>query len=154
MNSFLIYFEGLPNEMEIKKYDPDLIIIDDLMNEVSNNIEMGNLFTKKSHHLNKSVIFITQNLFHQGKQMRNIHLSCHYLILMRNNRDASQIDILGRQMKMTKALEEAYKDATANPFGYLVLDFKQETPRDFILKTNLISEEINRDYKPIIYQIK
>ena len=37
---------------------------------------------------------------------------------MKNTRDVSQIDTLGRQLKISKALNEAYKDATKNAFGF------------------------------------
>ena len=33
-------------------------------------------FTKGSHHRNLSIIYIVQNIFHQGKEMRNISLKC------------------------------------------------------------------------------
>jgi len=125
------------------------------MNEVADDKRLGNLFTKVSHHLNLDVIFITQNLFHQGKQMRNLHLNSQYLILMKNTRDISQIDVLGRQLKLTRSLEEAYKDATKKPFGYLLIDFKQTTPKEYILKTRLTPEETTEGiFSPIIYIIR
>ncbi|KAG8229448.1 hypothetical protein J437_LFUL005553 [Ladona fulva] len=40
-----------------------------------------NLFTKGAHHWNLSVIFITQNLFHQGKGRRDISLNSHYIAI-------------------------------------------------------------------------
>ena len=150
-NVRLIYHKGLPEKEKLLKYSPDIVVIDDLMNEVSDDKKFRNLFTKGSHHLNLNVIFITQNLF----QMRNIHLNSHYLILMRNPRDASQIDVLGRQMKISKQLSEAYNDATSKPYGYLVIDLKQETPREFMLRTQITPEEtIKREFEPIIYKIK
>ncbi|MDI9312521.1 MAG: hypothetical protein QM535_20085, partial [Limnohabitans sp.] len=62
-NCNIEYIEGLPSESEIRDKSPNLIVIDDLMNELSDDIKMGNLFTKGSHHMNINVIFITQNLF-------------------------------------------------------------------------------------------
>lgn len=143
------YFDGLPSESELKIKKPDIIVIDDLMNELADDAKMGNLFTKGSHHMNINVIFITQNLFHKGKQMRNISLSCHYLILMKNPRDSSQIDVLGRQMKKTKVLEEAFKDATNGAYGYLLIDFKQDTKEEFMLRTNIFP--IEGIYCPTVY---
>ena len=91
-------FDEPVSNCEITYYDffshpqkgfPDMIIFDDLMNEMGDDKRLGNFFTKESHHKGINVIFITQNLFNQGKQMRNIHLNCHYLIIMKNPRDAS-----------------------------------------------------------------
>lgn len=153
-NASIEYLDELPSEEKILKERPDLIIIDDLMNESGDDKRVGNLFTKFSHHKNIDIIFITQNLYHQGRQMRTLHLNSHYLILMKNPRDLSQIDILGRQLKLQKELEEAYKDATKSAFGYLLIDFKQNTPRQYILKTRITPEENKGIFSPIIYKLK
>ena len=58
------FVEGLTEE------DCDLIIIDDLMNELKKVVD---LFTKKSHHRNTSVVFVVQNIFEKG--LRTISLS-------------------------------------------------------------------------------
>ena len=50
---------------------------------------IAKLFTKGSHHKNASVIFLTQNIFHQNKHSRTINLNAHYLVMFRNVRDAS-----------------------------------------------------------------
>ena len=57
-------------------------------------------------------------------------LNAHYLVLFKNPRDVTQISTLGRQMYVarSKFLVEAFKDATAKPFGYLLLDLKADTP--------------------------
>lgn len=153
-NVFIEYFDDLPSEEKILHEKPDLIVVDDLMNEIADDKRIGNLFTKFSHHKNINIIFITQNLYHQGKQMRNVHLNSHYLIIMKNPRDLTQVDILGRQLKIQKELEEAYKDATKGSFGYLVIDFKQTTPREYMLKTRITPEEFGGKYSPIIYVLK
>ena len=43
-----------------------LLIIDDLMSETDSRVTK--IFTKGSHHLNCSVIYISQNLFNKGKE--------------------------------------------------------------------------------------
>ena len=45
-----------------------LVVIDYLMQELSNDQRITNLFTKGCHHRNLSVIFILQNIFHPGKR--------------------------------------------------------------------------------------
>ena len=92
--------EGLPQSFD---YAGDsrakLIIIDDLMAEASTGGNViSNLFTKGSHHNNLSVIFITQNIFHQGKSQRDISLNAHYIVVFRNLRDRAQIRHLSRQV--------------------------------------------------------
>jgi len=42
-----------------------------------------------------------------------------------------------------------------NPFGYLVIDFKQITPKEYMLKTRMTSEEtIERHFSPIFYMMR
>jgi hypothetical protein len=79
-NVDITYIEGLPSEDEIMSDKPHVIIIDDLMTELGNDKKLTNIFTKGSHHNDISVIFISQNIFHQGSQMRTISLNCHYIV--------------------------------------------------------------------------
>ncbi|XP_044591455.1 uncharacterized protein LOC123269684 [Cotesia glomerata] len=124
--------EGLPGSED---YSGDktakLVIIDDLMREASNNAVI-NLFTKGSHHKNLSVIFLTQNIFHQGRSQRDISLNANYIVIFKNPRDRSQIQHLARQVnpENTRFLQEIYYDATSSPHGYLLLDLKQSTPEN------------------------
>ncbi len=39
------------------------------MNELKDDAILADFFTKGSHHQNMSVLFLTQNLFVQGRQM-------------------------------------------------------------------------------------
>lgn len=124
------FLEGLPQNSDIAgDRRPKLLIIDDLMRESSNG-EIVDLFTKGSHHKNISVIFITQNIFHQGRGQRDISLNTNYIVAFKNPRDRAQISHLARQIypEDPKFLQEAYHDATARPHGYLLLDLKQSTP--------------------------
>ena len=131
--------EGLPQPMDYSS-DPrtKLIIIDDLMSEASSSGNIiSNLFTKGSHHNNLSVIFITQNIFHQGKNSRDISLNAQYVVLFRNLRDRSQIQHLSRQLcpENSRFVQEAYNDATRDPYGYFLIDLKQNTPNSCRFRT-------------------
>ena len=119
-----------------------LFIIDDQMQDVVKSPEMERLFTRESHHRNISVIYITQNLFCQGKHSRDIALNCHYIILLRNPRDVHQISILGTQTGMGKGVLEAYKESTSVPYGYLVVDLSPHNLHpDLSLKTHIFPDE-------------
>lgn len=130
--------EGLPQSSDYSgdKNSKKLIILDDLMRESSNN-GVVDLFTKMSHHCNISVIYITQNLFHQGKGQRDISLNTNYIVLFKNPRDRAQIQHLSRQVcpENPKFLQEIYFDATLQPHGYLLLDLKQATPENCRFRT-------------------
>ena len=102
---------------------------------------MTNLFTKRCHHRNLSVIFILQNIFHRGKELRDMSLNSHYLVVFKSPRDSSQVNHLARQMfpGHVKYMQEAFEDATKRPYGYLFCDLKPETPTDYRLRTNILS---------------
>ena len=138
------FHEGVLHNVP-KDGKPRLIIIDDLMREADGHVV--DMFTKGSHHRNLSVIFITQNLFHQNKGQRDISLNAHYIIVFKNPRDGAQITYLARQIcpENPKFIQEAYKDATSIPHGYLLLDLKQNTSDTIRFRTQIF------DKHPVIY---
>ena len=85
----ITFVEGVPSDLEsmINPSIRNLVVIDDLMQELSNDQRITSLFTKGCHHRNLSVIFILQNIFHRGKELRDMSLNCHYLVLFKSPRD-------------------------------------------------------------------
>ena len=59
--SDLQFEEGLPNASSFDPATKNLEVIDDLMAETDGRVT--NLFTRKSHHRNTSVLYLVQNLF-------------------------------------------------------------------------------------------
>ena len=113
----------------------------DLMAETDGRVT--NLFTKKSHHSNTSVIYLVQNLFPKNKESRTISLNSQYMVIFKNPRDASQIANLAKQMYPGRGafVQEAFADATASPYGYLLIDLKQNTPDDMRLRTSILPDD-------------
>jgi hypothetical protein len=132
----ITFIEGLPDESMFDG-EPKLLILDDLMHDSSEKV--AKLFTKVSHHRNVSVIFITQNLFHQNKHARDMALNSHYLVVFKNPRDKSQIMYLARQLfpENPKFVQDAYIQATSKPHGYLVIDLKQDTEDNLRIKSDI-----------------
>jgi hypothetical protein len=137
------YMRGLPSEDEMKTAKPDVIVIDDLMSDLSGDKRLSNLFTRGSHHWGVSVIYIMQNLFHQSKEMRDVHTSTNYLVLFKSPRDSSQVEHLARQVypRNKKFFQEAFEHATNTPYSYLIVDLKQTTPEKLRLRTRILPEE-------------
>lgn len=131
------YHQGIPNLNMFDGENPHLVIIDDLMRESDGRIV--DIFTKGSHHRNLSVFYLTQNLFHQGKGQRDISLNSSYIIYFKNPRDKTQIRYLARQVSPDnpKFIEDAYKDATLEAHGYLMVDLKQVTNDFCRIKSNV-----------------
>ena len=135
------YHEGLPNVGSFDGRSRVLLLIDDLMNEADQNV--CNLFTKLSHHRNVSVVFVTQNLFHRNRHVRTMNLNTHYVVLFKNPRDAGQLAIMARQMYPRKSnfMVEAFRDATREPYGYLLIDLKPETDDRYRFRTNIFPDD-------------
>ena len=141
------FVKGIPPSLDNDSYLDinirNLIVIDDQMIEAGSDNRIVNLFTKGSHHRNLSVIYIVQNLFHQGKGNRSISLNSHYLVLFKNPRDKLQILTLAKQMypRQTALFLKEYEEAVRRPFGYLFVDLKPTTPDSCRLRTNVLPGE-------------
>ena len=148
--SDITFVEGVPCDLEsiINPSKRNLVVIDDLMQELSNDPRITSLFTKGCHHRNLRFIFILQNIFHWGKELRGVSLNCHYLGLFKSPRDSSQINHLAKQMfpGHVKYMQESFQDATSRPYGYLLCDLKPETPTVFRLRTNVFPGETQFAY--------
>lgn len=133
---------GIPDINRFRDRQPRLVVLDDLMSEADGNVV--DLFTKGSHHYNTSVIFVTQNIFNQGKGRRDISLNAHYLVCFKNPRDKQQIRTLSTQVcpENPKYIQEAYIDATTKPHGYLLFDLKQSTPDIYRFRTSIFKNDI------------
>lgn len=138
----IVFVEGLPSIDDLKagKNEPQLLILDDMMQEMKNDKRLVELFTRGSHHWNLSIIHIVQNAFFEG--LRTSRINAQYLILMKNPGDRLQIKTLGRQIfPGSKHFEEAFEDATSKPFGYLLVDLTQMTPDNYRLRTEIFPDD-------------
>ena len=70
--------EGLPTSFDASKRN--IVVLDDLMAETDERVT--NLFTKKSHHCNTSVIYLVQNLFpkKQGESHHQFEFTIHSVV--------------------------------------------------------------------------
>ena len=141
------FVKGIPPPLEQDSYfqvnKRNLIVFDDQMIDAGKDQRIVNLFTRGSHHRNLSVIYIVQNLFHQGKGSRSISLNSHYLVLFKNPRDKLQVLTLAKQMYpgRTDFFLKQYEGAVRRPFGYLLIDLKTTTQDDCRLRTNVLPGE-------------
>lgn len=165
------FFDCIPDVEMFSDKLPRVVILDDMMREgrlivfykvvfiliiviiVIADDRVVDIFTKNSHHLGLSVIFITQNIFHRGKGMRDISLNSHYIVAYKSPRDRGQISLLARQISPgnTKFVTEIFDDATKPAYGYLVFDLTQTTPDHMRYRTNIFPDD-NPPY--IVYVAK
>jgi hypothetical protein len=100
----------------------------------------NDLFTEGSHHRNLTVIALNQNMYF-GKdptQRRN----CHYLVLFKNPIDRQPIAMYPER---AHGILQKFEEVTKEPYSYLVVDLKPETPEWRRLCSNVFEEEASDD---------
>ena len=111
--------EGIPDDIEnvdsLEVSQRNLIVLNDLVAQSGKDKRIADLFTKGSHHQNLSVIYIVQNIFHQGKERRNVSLNAHYIVLFKSPRDKQKISMLARQINpgIMQEFMRSYEHATS-----------------------------------------
>ena len=147
------FHKGVPDMERLSQKDTSvnrLIVLDDMMNEKKGNA-VANMFSRESHHLNYSILYLSQNVFNQSKEMRNIFLNAHYKVIFKSPSDMSQLNILNGRMFpghpnfFNAVMQEASKRSC---HAYLVLDAHTRTPDDLRVRTDIFPGEDNGVYLP------
>ena len=114
----------LPNFESLEKQNT-VFVLDDMILEVKDSKEILELFLS-GRHIGVSVISLSQNMFIAGKYRISMDRNTDYIVLMNNVRGGSQIATLSHQMNPLnpKFLMSAFKDATTEPYGHLLIDTK------------------------------
>jgi hypothetical protein len=149
----LRFQQGLRTVTDIEDFangQHGLIILDDLMDDVLSNKDMESLFTQGCLHRHISVIFISQNLYGQGRSSRTIALNTWYLIIFKVIRDMGQLMTLGRQLYSGESgvLMETYRDVMLTPYSYLVIDLTPHAKDEYRLRTRVFPGEDHIVYIP------
>ena len=77
------FHEGIPNHQDLVQWFPHgggILVLDDLMDEGSNDKRVLDLFTKHSHHQIVTVIYLCQDMFPVGKYAKSISRNAHYIV--------------------------------------------------------------------------
>ena len=119
---------------------PLLLILDDLLEDI-NEKWLQSLFTRKSHHRNIAVVFVTQALF--DKKLVKSRSNAHYVVLMRAPNSALSIRNFAMQMFADKFKDflHAYEEATKSQFGYVVVDSHPMSPPELRVRTNIFPDD-------------
>ena len=124
------------------------IIFDDLINSKSLT-DIATLFTVDGRHM--SLAFLSQRMFVNNEYFRQISQNCDYFCIFKNPRNSSEIRTLAQQVTPGSLdLIEIYKEATKNPFSYLLINLTQECEPSVKYLSNLFNE--NHSVK--VYQIQ
>lgn len=151
----MTFFEGLPSKTELEtwnmKYPNEkILILDDMMSECAKSKDVVDIYCKYAHHLKYFCLLICQNAFCPGREFRTISLNTHYFFLFKNGRDEMQIQTLGRQFfpGNVKYFMDAYKKATAEKYGYLLIDLSPHSNPEYKLRTNVLPGQLMIVFQP------
>ena len=134
-------YAGVPSEELLDRQPkPLLLVLDDLMLTIDEHF-LSSLFTRKSHHGNMGIIFLTQNLF--DKKLHVALANSQYLVIMRSPSHALQVRTLGTQLfpRQLDYFLQAYKAATSDPYGYLLIDLHAASDPVLRLRTNIFKSD-------------
>ena len=126
------------------------VIFDDLINSKS-LVDIATLFTVDGRHMNMSMAFLTQRMFVNNEHFRQISQNCDYFCIFKNPRNSSEIRTLAQQLTPGSLdLIEIYKEATKNPFSYLLINLTQECDPNVKYLSHIFDE--NHSLK--VYQLQ
>lgn len=138
------FHEGFPEGFENPDPSRHMILVLDDMIHLCKQDKMQQVFVRGSHHQNISVIYLTQSCFAPGQ--RTISLQCKYIALMRNPRENSNLQILGRQMnggKNCQMLDAAIKDNASKPYSYVLIDYGQSQDDNMRIRDSFFPEDMS-----------
>ena len=113
VNIFLADSEDVVNQLkELAVGQPIFVIFDDLINSTS-LAHISNLFTVDGRHMNMSMAFLTQRMFVNNENFRQISQNCDYFFVFKNPRNSSEIRTLAQQLTPGRLdLVDVYMEAT------------------------------------------
>ena len=78
--------EGIPESDQFTSLlaKGGLLVLDNQIEEGSEDKELLDLFTKHSHHQNITVLYLCQDTFPPGKYAKSISRNAHYIIAFKN----------------------------------------------------------------------
>lgn len=139
--------EGLPLNLDnpqqmLSPSKRNVMIFDDLGSETQASPAFTNLLTRGSHHCNAAIFSLEHHLFSESKERRKQTNQWQCILLFRNKRGLHQIGTLARQSSFARpqTVQWAFRDATSVPYGYLMIDFRNETPDEMRLLSNVMCE--------------
>ena len=130
-----------------KKLSDCLLVYDDSCDDIFHDKEFVKI-AMSGRHRKLHVIYVKHNLFQQSKWSRTIDLNTTHIVLFKSLRDIQQIEYLGKQLNCLQLLKDAYKIATAQPYGHLIIDLDPKTSQGLRFSSQLIGPEPSVFYIP------
>ena len=132
----------------IDEYNPDkenkiLIVFDDMIVDMIHNKKLNSIVTElfiRGGKLNISLVFLTQSYFMVPKDVR-LNTSYFFIAKIPNKRELQQIAINHSSDITTKDFTNIYRECTAEPYSFLVIDNTLTSNYPLRLRKNLFNIE-------------
>ena len=151
--TWIEFVKGTPDYLNGKSYidanKKNHVVFDDLMTEAKCDQRIPDLFTRGSHHMNLSVVYLRQNLFPQGKACRHISLNTQYVFHFNNPIYRQQVATLARRIyPSTSAIfMKRFEQTTSRPNGVLIIDLQSATNEKDRLHTDIFDRFSSEEEK-------
>ena len=132
---------GMPSDdLLVQMPRPFLWVMDDMLNQVHGK-SLVDIFTKKAHHQNYGIIFVTQNIFEPS--LRVPRQNSQYIFLTRAPNSLLAIRNLGVQLfpRQLNFFLDAYEKSCKQLYGYMLLDLHAGSKSLLKLRTNIFPDE-------------
>ena len=145
------FIKGLPSREKLDDIyqhpGHKVLILDDMINRITQNSIVHELFFIKSHHACISTIWITQILFNDV--LRSLSQNTHYFVLMRSHRSISQVSRLGSQLGIKERLKQAFLHIVNDiePFTYILIDLSPQALSQYSVRSHIFPNETTVIYK-------
>lgn len=146
---FQFYFDNTISQ-HYKKGQKGCIILDDLMKESGESGILTTIFSRESTHSDVSLIFLTQNLFHQGIKNSNvtIYRNTKYLVLFYSKSDRRVLSYVAQKIGVRNSDKlRDMLDQILEKQRYIVCDFHIESDKKLLFRTNIFAK--NKLFYPI-----
>ena len=127
-------------EETLSNFQRHLLVFDDVFDKIANSLEFLNLVVS-GRHKKQHVIFFKHNLYQKSSNSKTINLNLTHLLLLKSPRDVVQIDCLGRQSGDRDLLLSAYRSATEEPYGHLLIDLDPSFDENLRLVSNICTAD-------------
>lgn len=124
-----------------------IMILDDMLNRLTQNSVVHELFFIKSHHECISTIWVTQVLF--SDSLRSLSQNAHYFVLMRSQRSISQVVKLASQLGMKDRIKNAFLRIVSDnePYTYILIDLNPQSQSEYSVRSHIFPEQLTIIYK-------
>lgn len=146
----------LPKSSELKSdLLHKLFILDDLFHLISSSQLMTEAFLMTSHHYNSSLIFTTQNFFHQARD-KSVVRNCSYKAIFNDKSDQTLIRNISSQISHPQFLASCFKSIESlfpeENYPYILIDSdKKSLLKKCPIRSRIFPMDPDNEVRPLCF---